>query len=166
MKFSPTLTVLLIACSIFVLSPYIPSWILNLTAGTMAGSLVLLVLVLFVLQDDIVLGLATFLAVAALFLEHRRRTVMKVTAAIGPEKVPFKVAQLDEKAPNLVPGEVHPDFKGSETEDHGFEPGDDSGKNTFERVDESQDDKHPLDTVPPNPSEVSDLLQEKGLASI
>ena len=132
----------------------------------MAGSLILLVLVLFVLQEDIVVGLATFLAVAALFLEHRRRTVMKVRAALGPEKAPFKVEQLNEKAPNLVPGEIHPSFKGSDIEDHGFEPGDDVGKNTFERVDESQDDKQPLDTVPPKPSEVSEFLQEKGLASI
>jgi hypothetical protein len=166
MKFSPTLTVLLIACALFVLSPYIPSWILNLTTGTMVGALLLMVLVLFVLQGDIVLGLATFLAVAALFLEQRRRTVLKVTTALGPDKVPFKVEQLEQKAPDLVPGEVHPDFKGSEVEDHGFEPGDDIGKNTFERVDESQDDKQPLDTVPPNSSEVSEFLQEKGLASI
>jgi hypothetical protein len=166
MKFSPTLTVLIVACLLFVLSPYIPSWILNLTVGTTVGALFLLVLVLFVLQGDIVLGLASFLAVAALFLEHRRRIVTKVTNALGPEKVPFKLEQFDETVPNLVPGEVHPDFKGSEVEDHGFEPTDESGKNTFERVDETQDDKQPLDTVPPNPSEVSELLQEKGLAQI
>jgi hypothetical protein len=165
MKVSPTLATLLVTCVIFVLSPFIPSWILNLVAGTSVGALLMLVLVLVVLQGDLVLGLATFLAVAALFLEHRRRTVAKVTASLGPGKVPFKVENIVD-APNLVPGEVHPEHKESEIEDHGFEPGEDSGKNTFERVDESQDDKHPLDTVPPNPSEVSELLQEKGLAHI
>ena len=165
MKVSPTLATLVVACAIFVLSPFIPSWILNLLAGTTVGALLMLVLVLLVLQGDLVLGLATFLAVAALFLEHRRRTVVKVTASLGPGKAPFKVENIVD-AENLVPGEVHPDHKESELEDHGFEPTEDSGKNTFERVDESQDDKQPLDTVPPNPREVSDLLQEKGLADI
>jgi len=165
MKVSPTLATLLIACVIFVASPLLPSWILNLTAGTTVGALLLLVLVLYVLQGDLVLGLATFLAVAALFLEQRRRTVVKVTASLAPGKVPFKVENIVD-APDLVPGEVHPAHKDSEVEDHGFEPTEDSGKDTFERVDVSQDDKEPLDTVPPKPSEVSELLQEKGLASI
>lgn len=165
MKLSPTLATLVIACAIFVLSPFIPSWILNLTAGTTVGALLLLILVLFVLQGDLVLGLATFLSVAALFLEYRRRTVKKVTATLTQGKVPFNVADIVD-APDLVPGEIHPEFKGSDVEDHGFEPDSETGTNTFERVDESQDDKQPLDTVPPNPSEVSELLQEKGLASI
>ena len=165
MKVSPTLATLVVACAIFVLSPFIPSLILNLVAGTTVGALLMLILVLVVLQSDLVLGLSTFLAVAALFLEHRRRTVIKVTDSLTPGKIPFKVENIVD-APNLVPGEVHPEHKGSEIEDHGFEPTDESGKNTFERVDESQDDKHPLDTVPPNPSEVGELLQEKGLAHI
>jgi hypothetical protein len=165
MKLSPTLATLLIACIIFVVSPLLPSWILNLTAGTTVGALFLLVLVLVVLQSDLVLGLATFLAVAALFLEQRRRTVVRVTSTLTPGKVPFKVENIVD-APDLVPGEVHPQHKGSEVEDHGFEPTEESGKNSFENVGESQDDKEPLDTVPPNPSEVSELLQEKGLASI
>jgi len=33
-------------------------------------------------------------------------------------------------------------------------------------VDESYNEKQPLDTVPPHPSEVSDMLQLKGLASL
>lgn len=165
MMVSPTLMALLVACAVFVLSPFIPSWFLNLTVGTKVGSVILLVAVLIVLQDDIVVGLATFLAVAALFLEHRRRTVVKVTTAMVPDKVPFKVQDFKE-AENLVPGEVHPAHKEAEVDDYGFEPTEDSGKNSFEKVDVSQDDKEPLETVPPAPSVVSELLQGKGLASI
>lgn len=163
---SPTLTILLVACAFFVLSPYIPSWLLKITVGTTIGSAFMLILVLIVLQDDIVLGLATFMAVAALFLENRRRTVEKVTSMLTTGKVPFAYKELDVKAPDLVPGEKHPDSKEAVVEDHGYEPEEQSGTNKFENVGESQDDKHPLDTVPPKPSEVSEFLQEKGLAHI
>jgi hypothetical protein len=165
MKLSPTLMALVLACSIFVLSPYIPSWILKMTVGTTVGSVLLLVLVLYVLQIDVVLGLATFLAVAALFLENRRRIVDKVSNSLAQTKVPFKVEELV-NAENLVPGEKHPPHKTADIDDYGFEPTEDSGRDTFERVDVSQDDKQPLETVPPQPSEVSELLQEKGLAAI
>ena len=163
MKLSPTLMSLLAACAVFVLSPYFPTWVLELTVGTMVGSLLMLVFVLITLQHDMVVGLAVFLAVSALFLEQRRRRVIKVTSSLKSEE------QLDikelEPAPDLVPGEVHPSFKGSDIEDYGFEPSDDA-TNKFDQVDLSQDEKEPLDTVPPQPSEVSQLLQEKGLAEI
>jgi len=164
MKISPTLMALLASCAVFVLAPFIPSWFLNLTVGTTVGSLLLLVLVLIILQGDIVVGLATFLAVAALFLENRRRMVTKVTGSM-PVKAPFKTEDLVD-APDLVPGEKHPPHKEADVDDYSFEPTEESGKNSFERVDETQDDKQPLETVPPVPSVVSEFLQDKGLAKI
>lgn len=167
MKVSPTLVVLLAACALFILAPYIPSSILSLTIGTQVGSLLMLVLVLVVLQTDIVLGLAVFLAVAALFLENRRRSVQKVIATMDTKPPPFEVKELNTPAPNLVPGEIHPDHKGSEVEDFGFEPTEESGKNEFDGIGaESQDEKQPLETVPPQPSMVSEMMQQKGLAAI
>jgi len=140
---------------------------LELTVGTTAGALILLVLVLLVLQVDIVLGLATFLAVAALFLENRRRTVSKVSSMMTTKEEPMRIKELDTPAENLVPGEIHPDHKGSEADDYGFEPTEESGKNDFEGLGaESQDEKQPLETVPPQPSIVSELMQQKGLATI
>ena len=167
MKVSPTLGILLAACVFFVISPYIPSWILNITVGTQVGALLMLVLVLVVLQTDIVLGLAVFLAVAALFLENRRRKVEKVVRTMTAEKQPFDVKDLSTPAPDLVPGEIHPDRKVSETEDYGFEPTEESGKNGVEDLGaESQDEKQPLETVPPQPSIVSEMMQQKGLAAL
>jgi hypothetical protein len=167
MKISPTLAVLLVACVLFVVSTYIPSWFLNLVVGTNVGALLMLVLVLVVLQADIVLGLATFLAVAALFLENRRRTVKKVTTMLGSSKQLFEVKNLDTPAPNLVPGEVHPEHESPEAEDYGFEPTEESGKNDVHSLGaESQDEKQPLETVPPQPSIVGELMQQKGLAAI
>ena len=167
MKLSPTLSVLLLACALFVFSTYIPSFLLDLLVGTTVGAVLMLVLVLVVLQTDIVLGLATFLAVASLFLENRRRTVTKVTRMLSGPKPPFDVKDLSVPAPNLVPGEVHPDRKESETEDYGFEPTEESGKNDVESLGaESQDEKQPLETVPSQPSIVSEIMQQKGLATL
>lgn len=167
MKLSPTLMFLLGACAVFVLSPFIPSWLLKITVGTTAGALLLMVAVLIVLQGDIVLGIATFLAVAALFLEHRRRTVVKVQSTLIAEKRPLEIKELDTPAPDLVPGEIHPPPKESDVEDVGFEPTDESGTNEFEGLSVSQDTKvPPMETVPPRPGEVSEMFQGKGLAAI
>jgi hypothetical protein len=166
MKTATTITVLAAACAVFVLSPYLPQSLLKFTVGNMVGSAALLLLVLYVIRIDAVLGLAVFLAVAALFLENRRRTVDTVREVITNEKTSFRVEGLDKPAPPIVPGEVHPAHREPDIEDHGFEPTEDSGQNTFEKVDYSQDEKQPLETVPPQPNEVSELLQEKGLANI
>jgi len=159
------LIVLLASCAVFVLTPYIPYSVLKLTVGTKLSAAILLCLVLYTLAQDRLLGLASFLAVAALFLEQRRRTVEKVTVPEA-KPPPFSVKQLNTPAPNIVPGEVHPPRNDSEVEDYSFEPSEESGNNKFETVDESINEKQPLDTVPPQPSEVSDMLQLKGLASL
>ena len=79
----------------------------------------------------------------------------------------MRIKELDTPAENLVPGEVHPDRKDSEVDDYGFEPTEESGKNDFEGLGaESQDEKQPLETVPPQPSIVSEIMQQKGLATI
>ena len=166
MKITGTVGVLAAAGLVFVLSPYIPTAVLKYTVGTMVGAAALLLLALYVIRIDNVLGLAVFLAAAALFLENRRRTVDSVTKVLTAEKATFSVEQLNNPAPNIVPGEVHPPHKQADLEEYGFEPTEESGNNKFEAADHSQDEKHPLDTVPPQPNEVSEMLQEKGLAHI
>jgi hypothetical protein len=163
---SPTLISLLSACLVFIIAPYSPGWLLKLLVGNSVGCIFLFVTVLLVLQYDVVIGLATFMAVAALFLEHRRRTVIKVTSMLKPNDSTAEIKELDVPSPNIIPGEVHPPRKTAELEEAGFEPTEESGKNDFEPVDESQDNKQPLDTVPPQPNEVSKFLQDKGLATL
>jgi len=167
MSISPILVVLLLSCALFVLTPYLPCSVLKLTTGNSVGSAVLLMLVLYALSIDEILGLAVFLAVAALFLEQRRRTVQTVSKAIDSKETPsFSVELLDKPAENLVPGEVHPSSKDADVEDYSFEPTEESGTNKFEDVGESVQEKQPLDTVPPQPSVVSEMLQNKGLAHV
>ena len=164
MKVSPTLTVLLGSCLVFLVTPYLPSYALTYTVGTKLGSAALFALVLYVLYQDNVLGIAVFLAVAALFLEQRRRTVEKIPKIAPTMQAP--VAELHVPAPNIVPGEVHPERKVADVEDYSFEPSEETGTNKYENMDDSYDTKQPLSTVPPHPEEVSEFLQEKGLANI
>ena len=161
MKISPNLAVLLVSCVVFLVTPYLPTAVLESTVGNKVGCAAILALVLAVVYVDSILGLAVFMAVAALFIEQRRRIVAKVAPIVTSS-----VEQLGTPAPNIVPGEVHPPHKLADLEDYSFEPSEESGANKFEAIDESIDTKQPLPTVPPHPEEVSQLLQEKGLAEI
>ena len=164
---SSRIVALTAACAVFLLAPYIPHSLLRLAVGNKIGSFVLIAIVIYVLTKDSVLGLASFLAVAALFLEQRRRTVEVVKKAQDPKSQPqFPVEQLTVPAPNIVPGEVHPPRKDAEVEDYSFEPSEETGTDKYDGVSESFDEKQPLDTVPPQPNEVSQMLQAKGLANI
>jgi len=166
-KITSTLAILLGSCAVFLLTPYMPYSLLKMTVGNTLSSTVMLCLVLYTLAQDRLLGLASFLAVAALFLEQRRRTVDMVSGAIDPKtKAFFNVEQLNVPARDIVPGEVHPPRKDAEIEDYSFEPSEEAGANSYEKTGDTHDEKHPLETVPPQPSEVSDFLQLKGLANI
>jgi hypothetical protein len=158
-----TLGILLASCATFLLTPYVPGPVLKLLVENYVGSAALLITVLYVLRMDVVLGLAVFLAVAALFLESRRRIVVHAVEA-RESRAPVEV--LDKPAPDIVPGEVHPSFQDPAVKSNGFEPQDDSGSNDFDRVGESINEKDPpLDTVPPRSEDASALFQNKGLAS-
>lgn len=165
MKVTPALAVFFAAAAIFIGSPYLPDGLVHLTAGNMVGAAGLLGAILYTMRTDKVLALAVFLAAAALFLESRRRTVQRVSIAMAAEAPVFRVEQLSQPAPDLVQGEVHPARQMAEYEDHNFEPSEETGTNKFEAVGESLNEKHPLETVPPHPEEVSEFLQQKGLAS-
>jgi hypothetical protein len=166
MNISPRIGVIIAAGAVFLLAPYVPYSILGLLVGNRVSVFLLLCLVVYILTLDNVLGLAAFLALAALFLEHRRRKVEKVTKQMAPSEKHASVEMLNVPAPNIVPGEVHPERKTADVEDYSFEPTEESGDNKFDHVGDSQDDKHPLDTVPPQPNEVSEMLQQRGLAHL
>lgn len=166
-KVTSTLLILLGSFTVFLLTPYIPYTVLKMTVGNTLSAAAILCLVLYTLAQDRLLGLASFLAVAALFLEQRRRTVDKVSAAMDPRAKPsFNVDQLNVPARDLIPGEVHPPRKDAEVDDYSFEPSEESSTNKYESTDDTYDDKRPSDTVPPQPNEVSEFLQLKGLANI
>ena len=131
---NPKFLAVIAACSVFLLSPYIPLHILNLIVGNRVGAFLLIGLVMYALILDNTMGLAVFLAACALFLEQRRRTVEIVKEVGSGEEFPVN---LIAPAPNIVPGEVHPPSKEPEVDDYSFEPTEESGTNTYDKVVES-----------------------------
>ena len=150
MRFSPTLASIVLAGTVFILAPYFPKAVLNPLVGSRIGSAALLAAVLAVLQVDRVIALGFAMAVAALFLEHRRRILS--AAQVGLQaRVPIK------KAPNLVPNEVHPAFESPSIEEVEAKPESD----TNDVTDLGQ--KAPLDTVDSQPSHIGAMLERAGL---
>jgi hypothetical protein len=173
MKVSPTLAFLLGACAVFLFSPYLPSGLLELLVGNTIMAGLFLIAALFVLKRDTILGLASFLAVAALFLEHRRRLVLRAQIAMAgggmggmPVSKPASVEALQVPAPPLVQGEVHPSHEIPHVEEHGFRPDEETGSNSFSEAPGSVsiDEKQPLKTVPPHSEDVEAMMEEKGFA--
>jgi hypothetical protein len=166
MKISPSVIALFVALAVFLVAPYLPSALLKGTVGTRIGAAAVLGAVLYVGRTVMTLGLAAFLAAAALFLEQRRRIVEKIQLKIASQKTgsPGSVADLSKPAPPLIPGEIHPDHSEPEVQDHGYEPEEGSGSNSFKPVGESIDEKHALPTVRPDSESIGELMQEKGLA--
>ena len=163
---TPKFLAVIAACAMFLLSPYFPFSVLKMTVGNRVGAFLLIGLVIYALAIDNTIGLAVFLAVCSLFLEQRRRTVEMVKEMGSVNESTNDAVNEIVSAPDIVPGEIHPPSKEPEVDDYSFEPTDESGTNTYDDVLESYNDKHPLETVPSQPNEVSQFLQEKGLASI
>ena len=171
MKISRTLSFLLASFAVFLIAPFLPTPVLGLLAGNQLMVGVLLIAALLVLRRNIVLGLAFFLAVAALLLENRRRMVTKVQVAmqggaLKGEGAP--VEELSRPAADLVKGEVHPVHEKPTFEDHGFEPEGEKEHGAGGPLDDSvmHDGKRPLETAVPHPDEMSEFFQEEGFARV
>lgn len=181
--FTPTLAVLLGSLLIFVFSSKFPMGLLNMLVGNKIGATFVILGTLLVLRTNIVLGLAVFLAAGALFLEHRRRIVIRVQEAMrGAESPGAPVEVLSVPAPDLIRGEKHPDAADHSYEDYSYEPSSSKGGSVegshggedneaaaaadAPRIGfgESVNDKAPLGTVPPRSDEVGDFFQQRGLA--
>lgn len=154
---------------VFLAAPYVPSAVLNAAVNSYIGVAVLLLLVLYTVRQDMVVALAVFLAVGALFLENRKRLVASTggTQKAGtPVSEPASVASLSVPAPPIEEGETHPDFEVPERESHGFEPQEDTGSQDFRAVGPSINQKEPLETMPANSSDaVAEFMEKHGLAS-
>ena len=135
---------------VFVAAPFFPTPLLKLLVGNYVGVFVLLAANLYLLQIDLAVALAFFFACGGLFLESRKRTLAKVESALQQNTIDgtnlAPVSSLSVNAEDLIEGEVHPEHDEPAGERRGFEQAEDSQTNRFERVGESVDQKHVLDT--------------------
>lgn len=154
MRVSPTLISIVVAGLVFVLVPYSPSSALELLAGTRVGAAVMLLGVLAVAQFDVVISLAVALAVAAVFIEYRKRVVMKIQNNLLVPNTPDRVSNIGSKR-NLVPSEKHPVAESATVEEVGEE-----------RATTPTTEREPLETIDAHSEAIAKLMEENGFASL
>jgi hypothetical protein len=153
MKVSPTLISIVLAGLAFILMPYSPMWLLELLASTRVGVAVMLLGVLAVVQFDVVVSLALSLAVAAVFIEHRKRLVMKIQSNLAPN-TPEQVSKIGSNR-TLIPSEVHPPSETPVIEEV-----------TEEVAQIPRSEREPLDTIDAHSESIAKLMEENGFASL
>lgn len=161
-KLDASLAPLAAALLLLLGSRYIPDVLIRYTAGTMVGSAALLALIVVAIRKDKVLGLAVMMAVAALFLEQRRRVVGRILRGSADElqERPGGAGEGGRPASTLVERETHPSIEEPNVEEHPFKPEEDKDG----AAGEQHDEKHPLETAGQDTEHIADVLTQKGLA--
>ena len=135
---------------VFLAAPYLPCAALSLLVGNYAGVFVLLAVNLYLIQVNLTLALAFFFACGGLFLEQRKRKMARISTTSSSKSIDgtslAPVSNLSVNADDLVDGEVHPEHDEPAGERRSYEPNGDDQTNRFDRVDESVNEKHVLDT--------------------
>ena len=135
---------------VFLAAPYLPSATLSLLVGNYVGVFVLLAANLYLIQVNLTLALAFFFACGGLFLEQRKRKMARISTTNSSKSIDgtslAPVSNLSVNADDLVDGEVHPEHDEPAGERSSYEPKGDDQTNRFDRVGESVDEKHVLDT--------------------
>jgi hypothetical protein len=147
MRVSPTLISIVVAGLAFILVPYSPTWLLNFLAGTRIGTAIMLLLVLAVIQFEVVVSLAISLAVASVFIEHRRRILKSIHSI--PEK-PVETRPIP-PMPSAEPPIIEEVAEERVQE---------------ESVEREPVEREPLDTIDAHSEAIAKLMEENGFASL
>jgi len=129
------------------------------------GVAILLGVSLVAVRQDLLVGLAVFLAAGALFLENRKRLVTRSEMVAQTPGSPAAIETLSIPAEPVMEDEVHPAFETPTEEEHAFEPSQQEGfQNEFKPVGRSIDTKKPLESLPANSSQRSaNFFEKQGL---
>ena len=156
------------SAAVFLFADWAPDTVLRYGLGTVIGSAGVLLGSLYLTMVDKLVGLAGFLAIAGLYLEHRRRILGRIRTNVYASKTGSlgTLAALNAGSPPTQPGETHPAHETPSYEESSFAPEDEKGDAAEPGSAGSLDEKQPLDTVGQNTKTVSEFFQEKGLARI
>jgi len=150
MKMIPMLPQIVACLAVFLAAPYLPSQLLHALVGNYVGVFALLAANVYLIQVNLTLALTFFFACGGLFLENRKRTLTKIETKIQQKGINgtnmASVADLSVPAEDLVEGEVHPEHDEPTGDRKAYEPSSEDQTNRFERVGESINEKHVLDT--------------------
>lgn len=165
MKMDPNYAILGAAGLVFLFPEAAPDELLKYGLGTMVGSFGVLLASLYAVVVDPILGLATFMAVASLYLEHRRRIMNRLRSNVYASKTggtEGSLAALVAGSPPTQPGETHPERPTPEYEDIGLSPDEIPASSPLEES--GLDGKQVLGTAGQETDVVREMLVEKGLA--
>jgi hypothetical protein len=150
MKAIPMLPQIVACLAVFLAAPYLPSQVLYSLVGNYVGVFALLAANLYLIQVNLTVALAFFFACGGLFLENRKRTLTKIEGKLQQASIKgtnlSPVSNLSVPAEDLVDGEVHPEHDEPAGDRKAYEPSPEDQTNRFERVGESINQKHVLDT--------------------
>lgn len=173
MKF-PLSPIVIVSLLVFLLTPYVPNVFIKTTVGNPVGVFVLLAATLYFLRYSVVDGLAVFLACGALFLQNRKRILIQVERianASGDDSsgkrvsTPSSVANASTPAEDLVEGEVHPDHDTPSGEETTFQPKAESETNDFKAVDQTINEKVPLETANGSANDMASRFVKNGFTN-
>jgi hypothetical protein len=148
MRVSPTLVSIVIAGLAFILVPYCPTWLLNFLAGTRIGTAAMLLLVLAVIQFEVVISLAISLAVASVFIEHRRRILKSIHHSLPEKPVETRpIPPMPSAEPPIIEEVAEERVEREPAESEPVE-------------------REPLDTIDAHSEAIAKLMEENGFASL
>ena len=149
---------LIVALVLFIAAPYLPASFYAMAFTNIVVPALLLLGLLATMRFSLIGSVALFLAVAALFIENRRRTFQEV-------KVPTYEQQMAPAQP-IVPGEIHPaaDLPSTSGPSVKYAPSEDA-TNEFQRVGTSINTKKALPS-PRVPADAEKYIIEHSLAEL
>jgi hypothetical protein len=147
---------------VFVATPFLPTGVLSILVGNIVSVAIVLAVVVYAAMKNSLLGVAAFLAAAALFLENRRRTIARIQNAYGNKGQSVENVELP--ARDLIPNEVHPPHLVPDVDSHDFQPTREEETNEFSAVGESINEKQVLQSLDGQTEDVVKMFEEKGLA--
>ena len=153
MRVSPTLVSIIIAGIIFVFATYLPTSLLNVLAGTRIGAAAMLIAILVIVKYDVIVALSASLAVAAIFVEYRRRVVVSIRNSLVKPGQPDSVQNIG-STHKLLPVEAHPS------------PEEPSVSLEEMNHDIPTSEREPLDTIEPSSNSIGELMEKSGFASL
>jgi hypothetical protein len=165
MKVDPKHAILGATGLVFLFPGAAPDELLKYGLGTMVGSFGVLLASLYAVVVDPVIGLAAFMAVASLYLEHRRRIMNRLRSNMYASKsggTEGSLAALVAGSPPTQPGETHPSRPTPEYEDLALSPDEIPASSPLEES--GLDGKQVLGTAGQETDAVREMLVEKGLA--
>lgn len=159
---------------VFILAPYIPNVVLKATVGNPVGVFVLLAATLYTLRLNMINGLAVFLASGALFLQNRKRILIRaerIANSSGDDgsgkrvSTPSSIGLASKPAEDLIEGEVHPDHDTPSGDENSYEPKAESETNEFNPVDETINEKTALETANGSANDMAGRFVRNGFSN-